>query len=80
MLAAAQVDANPSLSGTPRIGGYRSGQNPSLPSSSPGDLAVAVSAGSIIKRCRDATQRAGLSAISQPGAILLLRALPGRSK
>ena len=38
MLAAAQVDTNPSLSGTPHITGYRSGQNPSLPSSSPGDL------------------------------------------
>ena len=38
MLAAAHVDTNPSLSGTPRMAGYRSGQNPSLPSSSPGDL------------------------------------------
>ncbi|HLM81873.1 MAG TPA: SLBB domain-containing protein, partial [Terriglobales bacterium] len=38
MLAAAQVDTNPSLIGTARTAGYRSGQNPSLPSSSPGDL------------------------------------------
>ncbi|HKN73511.1 MAG TPA: SLBB domain-containing protein, partial [Terriglobales bacterium] len=38
MLAATQVDTNPSLSGTPRIVGYRSGQNPSLLSNSQSDL------------------------------------------
>jgi len=38
MLTAARVDTNPSLNGTPRISGYGTGENPSLPSSSQADL------------------------------------------
>jgi polysaccharide biosynthesis/export protein len=38
MLTAARVEINPPLNGTPRMSGYGSGENPSLPSTSQADL------------------------------------------
>ena len=38
MLTAARVDTNPALNWTPRMAGYGSGENPSLPSTSQADL------------------------------------------
>jgi len=38
MLTAARVDTNPALNWTPRMAGYGSGENPSLPSASQADL------------------------------------------
>ena len=38
MLTAARIDTNPALNWTPRMAGYGSGENPSLPSTSQADL------------------------------------------